>query len=383
MHLQTTIPRYGTVNIKSENDLSRFEIQFFDSAATEVVGNRGISHLTEHLMCKAFDDLLETFKENGIEYNAMTGNDKMLFYFSGLDEYLTPFKYDLLDRIMNYEILESDFDKEKEIIIQEYNLAFSDQGNAHYYNFHRKYFNDYNAIGERSDIEDITFEDFKIFQKERFSKINRVLNISKYNDFELPAKYEYRLEENVVDLSYDVDKCEGIIEPTAFHKDTVSMINMSELIAYDDKENAKLDILCKFYSNGLSSPLYKVIREEKGYVYGLMFDVTAISANKYSLIFMTTTTEENVEDLNNTFFDIISDPSFITQDKLDQIIKQFTIKEKMVEISSNGKGNIFEEGKEDRNVYIAKDEVTLEELKELQKKYFKKELFTISTDRSI
>lgn len=383
MHLQKAIEKYGTVNIEAKTDLSRFEIQFFDSALTEVVGNRGISHLAEHLMCKAFDDQLEAFKENGIEYNAMTSNGKMLFYFQGLDEYLNPFKYDLLDKIMNYEILEEDFIKEKDIIIQEYNLAFSDQGNAHYYNVLRKYFDDYNAIGERSDIEDISFEDFKAFQKERFSKINRIVNISKYNEFVLPDKYEYRMESKEIDLELEVDECPGIIEPTAYHKDTVSMINFSELISHDDKEEALLDILCKFYSNGLSSPLYQEIRENKGYVYGLMYDVTGISANKYTLIFMTTTTEENVEDLNKTFFDIIEDPSYITQEKLDQIIKQFTIKEKMAEVSSNSAANMYEEGKEDRNVFIAKETVTLEKLKELHSKYFKRELFITSTDRSI
>lgn len=375
------IDKYGTVNIKSDNDMSRFEIQFYRSAITEVPGNRGISHLAEHLMCKSFmEDLEDEFTKYSIDYNAYTSTNVMAFHISGLDEYVEKYKLDILNRLLNYEISEEDFEKEKSIVLREYDNSFLNQSHYHILNLNRKYYNSYGAIGERGDIANITFEDFKKFKEERFTKPHRIINISKYNDFVMPEEYSYDdVKEEAI--KYEFKEHEYIHQEGPDFGNSVSIINMTSPIEFDTMDIPKLDVLTDMYCNGLTSPLYKRIREEKGYVYGLGFAVSMLNNEQASIIFRTTTDSENVEDLNKEFFDIIEDASAITQQKLDDIKECYSIEMRIDDIKKGPISKCYVDGRKNTALHI--EDITLDDLIETHKKYFNRVNFTLTTDREI
>ena len=67
------------INLKSETELSGFYVVYEGSTNLEKKGWFGISHLMEHLMCKNFDHLQEDFAKDGIDWNAYTSSNEIVF----------------------------------------------------------------------------------------------------------------------------------------------------------------------------------------------------------------------------------------------------------------------------------------------------------------
>ena len=80
------------INLKSQTDLSGFYVVYEGSTNLEKPGWYGISHLMEHLVCKSFDHLQEDFDKDGIDWNAYTSSNEIVFYLTGLDEKVNKWK---------------------------------------------------------------------------------------------------------------------------------------------------------------------------------------------------------------------------------------------------------------------------------------------------
>ena len=70
------------VNLKSQTDLSGFYVVFYGSTNLEERGIYGISHLMEHLICKNFEHLRDDFEREGIDWNAYTTQNEIVFFFT-------------------------------------------------------------------------------------------------------------------------------------------------------------------------------------------------------------------------------------------------------------------------------------------------------------
>jgi predicted Zn-dependent peptidase len=146
-------------HVDSNIGISLMAIEYPFGGSTEIVGERGISHLMEHLMCKMYDDLRQTMRASRIEYNAFTAETKTVFWFEGLDDELKKFSSIFFDRITQHEHIYSknDFENEKKTVIQEYKDCFNDQRDGSYYNFLRKHYESCDAIGFLNDIENFSY----------------------------------------------------------------------------------------------------------------------------------------------------------------------------------------------------------------------------------
>ena len=106
------------VNLKSQTDLSGFYIVYEGSTNLEKPGWYGISHLLEHLCCKAFDHLQEEFDRDSIDWNAYTSANEIVFYMTGLEEKVNKWKYNLVDftkRDSDRKIIMGDYDAPLEL----------------------------------------------------------------------------------------------------------------------------------------------------------------------------------------------------------------------------------------------------------------------------
>src|SRR5581483_4727464 len=96
----------------------------------------GVSHFLEHMVFKGtktldWQQITLEFNKIGAELNAFTSNEATVFYAHVLGEYLEK-ALELLSDMMYPRLAESDFEMEKEVIINEiarsedepYNLAF-------------------------------------------------------------------------------------------------------------------------------------------------------------------------------------------------------------------------------------------------------------------
>ena len=157
------------INLKSQTDLSGFYVSFEGSTNIEEKGNYGISHLMEHLLCKNFDHLQDDFDRDAIDWNAYTSSNEIVFHLTGLDESLNKYKYGFNEMLCDFSnITKEDFEKEKNIVLQEYMDSFNSQEQSHYLNLERKLLGHYNPIGLKEDLENLSFMDCINFFEKQF-----------------------------------------------------------------------------------------------------------------------------------------------------------------------------------------------------------------------
>ncbi len=58
----------------------------------------------EHLMCKNFDHLQEDFDKDGIDWNAYTSSNEIVFYLTGLDEKVNKWKGEFMDLLGEFSV---------------------------------------------------------------------------------------------------------------------------------------------------------------------------------------------------------------------------------------------------------------------------------------
>ena len=141
------------INLKSETDLSGFYVVYEGSTNLEKKGWFGISHLMEHLMCKNFDHLQEDFDRDGIDWNAYTSSNEIVFYLTGLEDKVNKWKGEFMDLLGEFNVTKEQFENERNIVLEEYMDCFNDQTQTHMLNLSRKLFNDYDPIGLKEDLE--------------------------------------------------------------------------------------------------------------------------------------------------------------------------------------------------------------------------------------
>lgn len=290
--------KHGCKNFKSNiKGMGSFVLSYNNSTNIETEGYYGISHLIEHCMCEPIKKYELDFERYGINYNAITEFTSVCFFITGLDDGIIKFRNSFYDSIVNYQIPKEVFERERNIVIQEYNDSLGRPNSVFYENIFRKYFNTRCPIGEKSDLENLTYEQFIEYKNKYFSKPTFVCNTSskkiKKNEFETIK--DIKKFEDVTGLSFDeslnIPTVKGTISDTSlylgyFSKFQYNQETLEEYIYYT--------LISNYLCFGLSSPLYKELRENTGHVYSVSafastlleqgngyFGIIALTESKY------------------------------------------------------------------------------------------------------
>jgi predicted Zn-dependent peptidase len=316
------------INVKSQTGISGFYIVFDGSTMNEKPGWYGLSHLMEHLVCKSFEHLQNTYQQKNIKWNAYTSNTEVVFFMKGLDRHINEYKKEFLDLILSYEPTQEQLDNEKKIVLEEYKMCFNSQESAHFYNLHRKMFGYYNAIGLRSDIEDFTLQDCKNYLNLFYKQPSRILNVSMFNDFESDVKFrdkiiakpfEIKNHTNLHIITSDDETVvpDGLVplEIINDYKNKVSIINSSKVLTSDF---AYASFLCEMLGSGLNSPLYKEVREKLGLVYSLGCYNDKLNNTSSMICISTDTSNKNIDIVQNQIKYVLENKEeFLTQERFD------------------------------------------------------------------
>jgi len=331
------------INVKSETGLSGFYVIFDGSTMNESKGSYGLSHLMEHLMCKSFEHLQNEYQQKNIKWNAYTSNTDVVFYMMGLDRHINDHKEEFLNLILSYEPTQEELDNEKKIVLEEYKRCFNSQEESHYLNLHRKIFNYYGPIGLRSDIENFTLESCKEFLNLYYKKPTRIINISKYNDFDVDINFRNNIKVkpftfnvnnnlHIIKSDNETKVPDGLIpvEIITEFKNKVSVINLSQVIT-EDFTYAKF--LCSMLGSGLNSPLYQEVREKLGLVYSISCFVDKLNNESCNICIMTDTSEDNVDIVQEQIKNILENKeNFLTQERFDILKDNYKTKFEEAEI---------------------------------------------------
>lgn len=308
------------VNLKSPTDLSGFYIIFEGSTNYESSGIYGISHLMEHLLCKNFEYLRPKFEKYGVYWNAYTTNNEIVFFFTGLDKFITKWRNEILDSLTDFKISKEVFENEKKIVLQEYNLAFGDQSRAHLLNLNRKLLKNYQPIGLKSDLENLKYMDCLNFFEKQFQNPTKIINVSKNNSFDFDLQSIKPTFNNKVDFG-PFTNIE--LELGKKSSDKVSIIFMSKPIS---KDMNYVSFINSMLSLGLSSPLYNEIREKRGLVYGINTNQQRIDKTGITLI-NTETSKTNKDKVIDSITEILQNPSrYLTPERFEIIKNAYKIK---------------------------------------------------------
>lgn len=302
------------VNLRSQSPLSGFYIMFNGASNLERKGIYGISHLMEHLICKNFRKMRSEFEKYGIEWNAYTNQNEIVFFFLGLEKFLTERKHLLLDLITDFKVTEKDFETEKKIVLQEYNNTFSDQTNAHELNLKRKIFGVYDAIGSKEDIQNLKFMDCIKFYERQFQNPFKIINVSNTDKFKSDINFtDFKINKK---FSFDINQ-NFEFEPMKPFKKKSSFLLISPLIESDFNY---INFINNMLSQGLSSPLYDEIREKRGLVYNIVADQSRLNNQSFIKI-STQTSSDNIEELSDSLREIFDNSRKYLTPKRFSIIK--------------------------------------------------------------
>jgi len=363
------------INLKSQTDLSGFYVVFNGSTNLEERGIYGISHLMEHLICKNFEHLRDDFEKFGIDWNAYTTQNEVVFFFTGLDNYLSKFKYELVDLITDFKVSKEQFENERKIILQEYKNHFSDQSQCHLSNLGRKLFRDYDAIGLKEDLESMKYMNCLNFFEKQFKNPSKIINISKKDAF----KMNFDFDDYKVEKSYEYGPFKDVIlEPKRNFGDKASVCLVSKMI---EEDFSYVTFLNNMLSLGLSSPFYSEIREKRGLVYGIGCHQSRMNKQSVNVI-STETSDKNVDLLFDTFKFILNNPNkFISKKRFDLIKNSYNIRYQKEKIYRFQNVNHWI-NPPDWSVKNIIETITYDKVMDVYDKYFKFDDFYLSNDRT-
>jgi predicted Zn-dependent peptidase len=362
------------INLKSQTDLSGFYVVYEGSTNLEKKGWYGISHLLEHLMCKNFDHLQEDFDRGGIDWNAYTSSNEIVFYLTGLDEKVNKWKGEFMDLLSQFNVTKEQFENERNIVLEEYMDAFNDQTQSHQMNLSRKLFNDYDPIGLKEDLENLKFMDCLNFFELQYSKPTKIINISKNKEYK---NREVDFVEREIIKPLEFGNHNVSLELNNDFKDKSSLVMLSPVI---NEDFAYVHFINAMLSLGLKSPLYQEVREKKGLVYYIHCYQSRV--NKQGLLNIATqTSNKNFDKVVDSIKTVITNPDkFLTKERFNLVKDFYNVRRQKDEILRYKNVNqwISPSG---WSIYDILDTVNLKKIKEVYEKYYQFDKFYISNDK--
>ena len=362
------------VNLKSQTDLSGFYVVYEGSTNLEKSGWYGISHLMEHLMCKNFDHLQEDFDRDGIEWNAYTSNNEIVFYLTGLDDKVNKWKGEFMNLLGDLNVTKEEFENERNIVLEEYMDSFNEQTQSHQLNLSRKLFGDYDPIGLKKDLQNLKFMDCLNYYELQYAKPSKIINVSKNKKYNNQAIdfIDRQIVKNIQFGNHNVP-----LELGNEFKDKTSIVVLSPTI---EEDFAYVHFINAMLSLGLKSPLYQEIREKRGLVYYVHCYQSRMNQQGISTI-ATQTSNKNYNQVIDSVETIIKNPGkYLTKDRFNLVKDYYKVRQQKDEILRYKSVNqwINPEG---WSVYDILDEVNIKKVREVYDKYFNFDNFYISSDK--
>ncbi len=146
----------------------------------------GVSHFLEHMVFKGtksldWQEITLAFNKIGAELNAFTSHESTVFYARVLGEYLDR-AVDLLSDMMYPRLAESDFETEKEVIVNEIARSEDQPYNITYRRMMQTYFGDHplghDVLGSRESIRGMHIEPMRDYWQRRYAANNLILSIA-------------------------------------------------------------------------------------------------------------------------------------------------------------------------------------------------------------
>ncbi|MFO0428097.1 MAG: M16 family metallopeptidase [Planctomyces sp.] len=184
----------------------------------ETAAVSGVSHFLEHMAFKgnekfSADDVNRVFDEMGAKYNASTSEEVTMYYAAVIPEYLEQ-ALELLTALMTPSLRQSDFDMEKNVILEEIGM-YEDQPSFSCYDLLMStHFSGHplgqSILGSRESITALTAEQMRSYHRSRYHTGNMTLAVAGKCEFDeavrLAEKYCLTLPSGVTQRNLEQPK---------------------------------------------------------------------------------------------------------------------------------------------------------------------------------
>ena len=255
-------------------------------SGTETALNNGISHFTEHMMFKGTDkhssiEISKLFEDYGSSNNAYTSRESTCYYVKCIDEYFYRCLELLTEIVFDSVFPEEELNKERGVITEEYNMSFDDPEDILSDILVEKAFEgsalSRRIIGTLENISRFKAKDIKEYIKERYGSNNMVLSICgniehdemvEYVEKHILARCFPKVKDRDSIFAAKVDPKGGFISYEKDFQQTSVAISFPSL-PYFHEDMYKLVLICNTLGGGMSSRLFRAMREDKGLVYNV------------------------------------------------------------------------------------------------------------------
>ena len=251
-------------------------------AAYETDEEDGISHFIEHMQFKGTDkytafELSDAFDALGAQVNAFTGKDMTCFYCKSTSDHAAESFALLAELFLNSTFPEEEMKREKGVVIEEINmdedspedlcldlLARAAYGNRGYGR---------NILGPASNVEGFTREQLFAYKKERYCPQNIVISFAGNIDLSLASELAEKYFGGMKPCS-SAKRTPPVLREknNLFRKKPIEQAHFAfafPAIARDDPAFAATQVMNVILGGGMSSRLFKKVREELGLAYSV------------------------------------------------------------------------------------------------------------------
>ena len=243
---------------------------------------RGISHFLEHMFFKGAEkfkntkEVSEAIDSVGGEFNAFTGKEYAGYYVKVASENIEIACDVLSDMLLNSKFAQEEIEKERGVILEEYNMYQDTPTYQIGWNFEQLVFGDqplgWDQIGTKELITSVMHEDFVKYKQELYTPDNIVVviavNVDHKNAVEFVEKY-FRMEESKKKYDFDalLNKNGGTVNLTEKKTEQAHVAVGFPSYPEGHKDHWGVKLLSVILGGNMSSRMFLGVREAKGLAY--------------------------------------------------------------------------------------------------------------------
>jgi predicted Zn-dependent peptidase len=248
----------------------------------DLTHEHGASHFLEHLLFKGSEKLSarevsETFDAIGAESNAFTSKEATCYWTRLLDQDVTT-GFDVLSEIIQRPAFRAnEIDSERQVVIEEINMNDDDPGDVAFENFSTAAFSDHPleaaVLGTRDSIRGMTRDDIMGYWERRYGTESLVIAaVGNLVHDDIVGMVEERFGEwdgGAVDHTFQETQPSARVELTRRDTEQAHILIGGKGLKRDDERRFSYQVLNHIMGSGMSSRLFREVREERGLAYSI------------------------------------------------------------------------------------------------------------------
>ena len=248
----------------------------------DLTHEHGASHFLEHLLFKGSEKLSarevsETFDAIGAESNAFTSKEATCYWTRLLDQDVST-GFDVLSEIIQRPAFRAnEIDSERQVVIEEINMNDDDPGDVAFENFSTAAFSDHPleapVLGTRDSIRGMTRDDIMGYWERRYGAESLVIAaVGNLEHNHIVAMVEERFGEwdgGAIDHTFQETEPSARVELTRRDTEQAHILIGGKGLKRDDERRFSFQVLNHIMGSGMSSRLFREVREERGLAYSI------------------------------------------------------------------------------------------------------------------